>query len=79
MSDQKEEEKLKAFKITPSGDSRFDDLYVLAEKSWRNALDQVEASLERQLLDEKPWEEIECTVKCVSLTREEWDEISSNE
>jgi hypothetical protein len=75
----KEEKKLKAFKIAPSGDSRFDDLYVLADATWRMALSQVELSLENQLNNEKPWEEIKCTIECVCLTQEEWDEISSNE
>lgn len=78
MPDHEEKKKLKAFKITPSSDSRFDVLYVLADKTWGAALSQVENSLDSQFCNDKPWKEIKCTVECVHLTQEEWDGICAD-
>lgn len=77
MPDQEEEKKLKAFKITPPSDSRFDVFYVLAGAGWSEALDQIESSLDSQFSEDKPWEEIKCTVECVYLTQKEWDDLCS--
>lgn len=70
---------IKCYKITPSGDSRFDSLYVLAGDSWRAALDQVEASLEEQWNEQTPWTEIKVTVECVEVTPERWEELCNAE
>jgi hypothetical protein len=70
-------EKIKCFKITPSGDTRVDSIYVKADKTWRRALDEVEASMDEQFSDDnKDWADIKVTVECCELTREEWDDLN---
>jgi hypothetical protein len=69
---------MKAYKITPSGDTRFDCLYVpVTDKTWADALEQVEQSLDTQY-NEKDWSDIKVTVECVELTEKEWAEIEEN-
>ncbi len=69
-------DKVKGFKITPSGNTSFDSIIVKSGKTWREALTQVEASLEEQFLDDDiPWAEIKVTVECIEMTEEEYDEL----
>jgi hypothetical protein len=70
-----DEQKIKCFEISPSGDSRFDTLIIKSDDTWRNAIDFLEQSLESQFLNDTEWDEISCTVKCVYKTQSELDEL----
>jgi hypothetical protein len=69
---------MKAYKITPSQDARFDSIYIPAKDGIQAVLDEVSASLEAQVDDpDKEWTDRGVKVECVSLTTAEWDEICS--
>jgi hypothetical protein len=69
---------MRAYKITPSPDTRFDSLYVLDHgNDWKAALSPLEECFDEQY-STKDWTEIKVTVECVELTQEQWDEIQSN-
>lgn len=70
------EEKFKCYEITP-GNSRFDSLIVKDDGSWKTALSFAEDSLEGQFLDDKEWDEISVTIKCVYKTQKELDELET--
>lgn len=70
-------QKIKCYEISPAGDSRFDTFTIEAGDSWKDALYQAEQSLEQQFLDEKDWDEIQVTVKCVYRTQEQLDELET--
>lgn len=67
----------KYYKITPSGDTAFDSIIVLAGKTWAPALDQIEKSLENQFLEDRPWKNIKATIECIELTDEEFEELEN--
>lgn len=69
---------MRAYKITPSPDTRFDSLYVLGNgNDWKAALSLLEECFDEQY-STKDWTDIKVTVECVELTQEEWDEIQAN-
>lgn len=69
---------IKAYKITPSPDCRFTDLYIKEDgKTWQEALFAAQSSLDSQFF-EKEWSEIEVTIKCVEITEEFWEECLNN-
>lgn len=72
-------EPFKCYKITPAHDSRIDSVFVRAGDGWKEALDMVEMSMDRQFADEVPWDEIKVTIECKMLIQEEWDELESND
>ncbi len=64
---------MKCYKITPSGDTRLDSLYIQSQNdTWSDALGQVEVSLDAQFND-KDWCDIKVIIECVELTDEEWE------
>ena len=77
---------LRAWKIEPPGDNRFDSLYMLDTNHWPSVMDHVEYALEQQMESndgggdrERPWNEMSVTITGVMLTPEKWEEISGNE
>lgn len=72
-----EKKKLKCYEITPAGDSRFDTIIVQAKEGWSEAVYHCEQSLESQFLNDKEWDEISVTVKCVYKTQQELDDLET--
>lgn len=69
---------MKAYKITPSPDTRFDSLYVRDHgNDWKAILSPLEECFDEQY-GEKDWTDIKVTIECVELTEEEWAEIEEN-
>jgi len=66
-------DKIKCYKFTPGG--YFDNLIVEAnDNNWDDCIRMAETLLDGQYSDDG-WEDIELTIKCVYLTREELDEL----
>ena len=68
---------IKVFEITPALSNQHNSTIVLASDTWENALDAAESSLDNQFLDEKPWSEIEVTIKCKMMSEEEFEELDN--
>jgi hypothetical protein len=69
-------EKIKCYEITPSPRTAFDVLIIEDKGSWREAISFAEESLECQFLDDdKDWDEISVTIKCVYKSRQELNEL----
>jgi hypothetical protein len=67
---------VKCYEVTPGG--WFDTLIIKADSNtWEEALRAVETALDGQYLDDKKWDEIQVSVRCVTLTEEEFAKLES--
>lgn len=78
-------ELIKAWKITPPGQTGLDALYIADTGRWSDVMNQVEFSLEQQMESdgsgnlERPWDQIALTITGVLMTQEEWDELDDGD
>ena len=67
---------IKVYEIEPSGLSYCDRVIVEAGETWQPALDAICNSLEEQYIDDEiEWGQINVTIKCGFMTREQLDHL----